>query len=95
MLLEIIGRPVSPSRNKKSINDVNNICNTNSNYTCKLKFSEINSVVEHMDQYRNNWRHVQRMDRRSIPRQIMTYRPEGKRSLGRPLKLWREAVTGN
>jgi hypothetical protein len=30
-----------------------------------------------------------------IPRQMMTYRPKGKRSLGRPLKRWREAVTGH
>jgi hypothetical protein len=30
-----------------------------------------------------------------IPRQMMTYRPKGKRSLGRSLKLWRETVTGH
>jgi hypothetical protein len=48
---------------------------------------KINSVLEHTDQYRNNWKQsVQRMDRSRIPRQMMTYRPKGKRSLGRPLK---------
>jgi hypothetical protein len=57
---------------------------------------EINSVLEHIDRYRNNWKqHVQRMDRSRIPRQMMTYCPKGKRYFGRPLKLWREAVTGH
>jgi hypothetical protein len=42
------------------------------------------------DQYRNNWKqHVQSR----VPRQMMTYRPKGNRSLGRPLKRWRETVT--
>jgi hypothetical protein len=54
---------------------------------------KINPVLEHIDQQRKQ--HVQRMDRSRIPRQIMTYRPKGKRSLGRPLKRWRETVTGH
>jgi preprotein translocase subunit SecA len=61
-----------------------------------LRELKINSVLEHTDQYRNNWKqHVQRMDRSRIPRQIMTYRQKGKRSLGRPLKLRTETVTGH
>jgi hypothetical protein len=56
---------------------------------------KINSVLEHTDQYRDNWKHVQRMDRSRVPRQMMTYRPKGKRSLGRPHKRWRETVTGH
>jgi hypothetical protein len=59
-----------------------------------LRELKINSVLEHTDQYRNNWKHVQIMDRSRVPRQMMTYRPKGKRSLGRPLKRWRETVTG-
>jgi hypothetical protein len=48
---------------------------------------KIDSVLEHIDKYSNNWnQHVQRMDQSRIPRQIMTYRPKGKRSLGTPLK---------
>jgi hypothetical protein len=55
---------------------------------------KINSVLEHMDQCRNNCKqHVQRMDRSRVPRQMMTCRPKGKRSLGRPLKRRRETVT--
>jgi hypothetical protein len=57
---------------------------------------KINSVLEHIDQYRNNWKqHVQRMDRSCIPRQMMTYCPKSKGSLGRPLKRWRDAITGH
>jgi hypothetical protein len=48
---------------------------------------KINSVLEHTDQNRSNWQqHVQRMERSRIPRQLMTYCPKGKISLGRPLK---------
>jgi hypothetical protein len=58
-----------------------------------LRELKINSVLEHTDQYRNNWKeHVQRMDRSRIPQQMMTYRLKGKRSLG---KHWRETVTGH
>jgi hypothetical protein len=57
---------------------------------------KINSVLEHIDQYSNNWKqHVQRMDESRIPWQMITYRPKGKRSLGRPLKRWRETLTGH
>jgi hypothetical protein len=61
-----------------------------------LQELNINSVLEHIDQYRNNRKqHAQRMDRSRIPPQIMTYRPKGIRSLVNPLKLWRETVTGH
>jgi hypothetical protein len=53
-----------------------------------LRELKINSVLEHIDQYRNNWKQrVQRIDRRRIPRQMMTYRPKGKRSLEDPLNV--------
>jgi hypothetical protein len=56
-----------------------------------LRELKIISVLEHIDQYRNNWKqHVQRMHRSRILRQMMTYRPKGKRSLGKPLKRWTE-----
>jgi hypothetical protein len=60
-----------------------------------LRELKIHSVLEHTYQYRNNWKHVQRMDRSRIPRQMMTYRQKGKRSFGRPRKRWRETVTGH
>jgi hypothetical protein len=52
-----------------------------------LQELKINSVLEHTDQYRNNWKqHVQRMDPSRILRQMMTYSLKGKRSLGSPRK---------
>ena len=43
------------------------------------------------DQYQNNWiQHVYRMPRTRFPRTILNYRPSGKRSLGRPMKRWKE-----
>jgi hypothetical protein len=39
-----------------------------------LRKLKINSVLEHINQYRNNWKqHVQRMDRSLVPRQMMNY----------------------
>jgi hypothetical protein len=38
-----------------------------------LRELKINSVLEHIDQCRNNYKDVQRMDRSRIPRQMMTY----------------------
>jgi hypothetical protein len=41
---------------------------------------KINPVLEHIYQHRNNWKqHLPRMERSRIPRQMMTYRPKGKR----------------
>jgi hypothetical protein len=53
-----------------------------------LRELKINSVLEHIDQYRNNWKqHVQRMDRSCIPRQMMTYRRKAKDPLEDPLNI--------
>jgi hypothetical protein len=61
-------------------------------YTESLWELKINSVLEHIDQYRNNWKqHVQRMDWSHIPWQMMTYHPKGKR----PLKRCRETIRGH
>jgi hypothetical protein len=61
-----------------------------------LRELKINPVLGDIDQYRNNWeQHAQRMYRSRIPWQMTTYRPKGERSLGRPLKRWRETLTGH
>jgi len=36
--------------------------------------------------------HVQRMDRNRLPRQALTYRPEGRRNIGRPKTGWRDQL---
>jgi hypothetical protein len=59
-----------------------------------LRELKINSALQHTDQYNNKWKHhVQKMDRSHIPRQMLTNSPKGKRSLGRPLKHWKETIT--
>jgi hypothetical protein len=44
-------------------------------------------VLEYTGKQRQNWReHVNRMDRRRIPKQILQYAPRGRRSIGRSAK---------
>lgn len=48
-------------------------------------------ILQYIHQYQENWfLHVKRMPRSRIPRAVLNYRPSGKRSLGRPVKRWRE-----
>jgi len=48
------------------------------------------NIVEEIKQYQKKWlQHVQRMDKNRLPRQVLKYRPEGRRNIGRPKKRWR------
>ena len=48
-------------------------------------------IIDYIHQYQQNWRlHVNRMSRSRIPRAIVNYQPNGKRSLGRSRKRWKE-----
>jgi hypothetical protein len=38
-------------------------------------------------------KHVERMDPDRLPKQILSYAPRGRRSLGRPKKHWKETIT--
>jgi hypothetical protein len=39
------------------------------------------NIVQEIKQYQKNWlQHVQRVDRNRIPRQVLRYRPEGRRT---------------
>ncbi|KAJ4448977.1 hypothetical protein ANN_00369 [Periplaneta americana] len=52
---------------------------------------QLEPVINHVKHYRNNWiNHLHRMRRDRIPKVILHYRPNGKRSLGRPKKRWIE-----
>ena len=54
---------------------------------------ELNIIptIDYIHKYQKDWlRHVNRMPRGRIPRAILNYNPQGKRSLGRPRKRWRE-----
>jgi hypothetical protein len=52
------------------------------------------AVVEHAGKHRQDRRdHVNRMDRRRIPRQILQYVPGDRKSIGRRAKNWLKTVT--
>ncbi|KAJ4426438.1 hypothetical protein ANN_27252 [Periplaneta americana] len=49
------------------------------------------NIASFSHRYQLNWKeHVSRMVSSRIPKAIMKYRPNGKRSLGRPMKRWQE-----
>ena len=51
------------------------------------------NIVKEIKQYQKKWlQHVQRMDRNTLPRQALKYRPEGRRNIGRPKKRWRDQL---
>ncbi|KAJ4445485.1 hypothetical protein ANN_07293 [Periplaneta americana] len=51
-------------------------------------------VINHVKHYQNNWvNHLHRMHRDRIPKVMLHYRPNGKRSLGRSKKRWIENST--
>ena len=53
----------------------------------------ITSILDKLDEYRKNWLlHLQRMPQNRIPLKSYIYRPQGRRSIGRPKKRWREQL---
>jgi hypothetical protein len=50
-------------------------------------------ILDKIDEYRRNWlSHLQRMTQNRIPLTSYHYRPQGRRIIGRPKKLWREQL---
>jgi len=48
-------------------------------------------ILDKIDEYRENWfLHLQRMPPNRIPLKSYHYRPQGRRTIGRPKKRWRE-----
>ncbi|KAJ4439306.1 hypothetical protein ANN_07428 [Periplaneta americana] len=55
---------------------------------------QLEPVINHVKHSQNNWiNHLHRMHRDRIPKVMLHYRPNGKRSLGRPKKRWIENST--
>jgi hypothetical protein len=55
---------------------------------------ETKPVLEYIGKQRQNWRdHVNRLDRRRIPKQILQYAPQGRRCIGCLAKRWLKTVT--
>jgi len=51
------------------------------------------NIVKEIKQYQKKWlQPVQRMDTNRLPRQALKYRPEGRRNIGRPKKIWRDQL---
>jgi len=50
-------------------------------------------ILDTIDEYRRNWLlHLQRMPQNRIPLKSYLYSPQGKRTVGRPKKRWREQL---
>ena len=50
-------------------------------------------ILDKIDEYRRNWLlHWQRMPLNRIPLKSYHYRPQGRRTIGRPKKRWREQL---
>jgi hypothetical protein len=50
-------------------------------------------ILDKIDAYRRNWHlHLQRMPLNRIPLKSYHYRPQGRRTIGRPKKHWREQL---
>ena len=50
----------------------------------------ITGILDKKDEYRRNWlSHLQRMPQNRIPLKSYHYRPQGRRTVGRPKKRWR------
>ena len=53
----------------------------------------VTGVLDKIDEYRRNWlSHLQRMPQNRIPLKSYRYRPQGRRTIGRPKKRWREQL---
>jgi len=53
----------------------------------------ITGILNKIDEYRQNWlSHLQRMSQNRIPLKSYHYRPQGRRTIGRPKKRWREQL---
>jgi hypothetical protein len=50
-------------------------------------------ILARIDEYRRNWLlHLQRMTQNRIPLKSYKYNPQGRRTIGRPKKRWRDQL---
>jgi len=53
----------------------------------------VTSILDKIGEYRKKWLlHIQRMPQNRIPLKSYNYGPQGRRSIGRPEKRWREQL---
>jgi hypothetical protein len=54
---------------------------------------QITCILDKIDEYKLNWLlHLQRIPQNRIPLKSYHYRPQGRRTIGRPKKRWREQL---
>ena len=54
---------------------------------------KITAILDKIDEYGLNWHlHLQRMPQNRVPLKSYHYRPQGRRTIGRPKKRWREQL---
>ena len=54
---------------------------------------QITGILDKIDEYRRNWfQHLQRMPQNRIPLKSHHYRPQGRRTIGRPKKRCRQQL---
>jgi hypothetical protein len=52
---------------------------------------KIKPKIHYIKHYKKSWRiHVNRMNAGRFSKEILRYHPKGKRSVGHPVKRWRE-----
>jgi hypothetical protein len=57
----------------------------------KKKKTGTENIVKKVKQYQEKWlQHVQRMDTNRRRKQVLQYKPKGRRHIGRPRKRWRD-----
>ena len=62
------------------------------NYSIRREL-QTECIPDKIDEYRRNWLlHLQRMPHNRIPFKTYHYNPQGKRTIGRPKKRWREQL---
>jgi hypothetical protein len=63
------------------------------NNQCIWERTGAQSILKDIKQYqKKRLQNVQRIDRTSIPKKAVEYRPQGQRNIGRPRKRWRDQL---
>ena len=65
------------------------------NTIIKQKMNVAKSLSDDIKTKQLQWyEHVQRMEERRLPKEVMEWRPSGRRKRGRPKLTWAEAIRG-
>jgi hypothetical protein len=60
---------------------------------CIRQQTRAQNIVKEIKQYQKKWlQHVQRMETNRLPKQVLLYKPKGRRNIGLPRKRWRDQI---